>query len=125
MATLIVTHGTGVGRYFPLGRRTSVVGRDEGVLIQLPDPHVSRKHFQISFKPETALYYVVDMRSRHGTFVNGCRLIEWKEQPLCNNDVIDAGGTTVLFTTEDFQDRDGALAYQKKVGERQERTLTH
>jgi pSer/pThr/pTyr-binding forkhead associated (FHA) protein len=125
MASLIVTHGTGVGRYFPLGRRTSVVGRDEAVLIQLPDPHVSRKHFQILFKEQTGLYYILDMRSRHGTFVNGCRILDCREHPLSNNDVIEAGGTTALFTTEDFSDREGALAYQKKVGEREERTLTH
>mgnify|MGYP006139394623 CR=1 FL=1 len=44
---------------------------DEGVPVQILDPHVSRKHFQILFKPETGLYYVLDMRSRHGTLVGG------------------------------------------------------
>ena len=70
MATLIVTSGPGVDNIYPLGRRTTVVGRDEGVLVQVLDPHCSRKHFQILYKPETELYYVLDMRSRHGTLVN-------------------------------------------------------
>src|SRR3954469_3251542 len=45
MASLIVTGGPGVDSYYPLGRRTMVVGRDEGLPAQLLDPHVSRKHF--------------------------------------------------------------------------------
>jgi pSer/pThr/pTyr-binding forkhead associated (FHA) protein len=122
MASLIVTSGPGVDSYYPLGKRTTVVGRDEGVPFQVLDPHVSRKHFQILFKPETELYYVLDMRSRHGTLVNGERVGCDRERPLCNHDVITAGGTTILFTTKDFPDRQSALAYRKKPGEREETT---
>jgi pSer/pThr/pTyr-binding forkhead associated (FHA) protein len=123
MATLIVMSGPGVDNYYPLGRRTTVVGRDEGVLVQVLDPHCSRKHFQILFKPETELYYVLDMRSRHGTLVNGEKVGSDREKPLCNNDVITAGGTTILFTTRDFPDRHSALAYRKQAGQREEATL--
>ena len=123
MATLIVTSGPGVDNYYPLGRRTTVVGRDEGVPVQILDPHVSRKHFQILYKPETELYYVLDMRSRHGTLVGGERVTADHARPLCNNDVITAGGTTVLFTTRDFPDAHSALAYRKQVGQREETTL--
>ena len=121
MASLIVTAGPGVDMYYPLGRRTSVVGRDEGVLVQLLDPHVSRKHSQISYRESTDLFYLLDMRSRHGTCVNGKRVDG--EVPLCNDDTIVAGGTTMLFTTKDFPDRQSALAYRKKRGEREETTL--
>jgi len=123
MASLIVTSGPGVDSYYPLGKRTTVVGRDEGVPCQVLDPHVSRKHFQILFKPETELYYVLDMRSRHGTLVNGERVSCDRERPLCNNDLITAGGTTILFTTKDFPDRQSALAYRKQAGQREETTL--
>ena len=123
MATLIVTSGPGVDSYYPLGRRTTVVGRDEGVPVQILDAHVSRKHFQILFKADTELYYVLDMRSRHGTLVSGERVTCDKEKPLCNNDVITAGGTTILFTTRDFPDARSALAYRKQVGQREETTL--
>lgn len=123
MATLIVMSGPGVDNYYPLGRRTTVVGRDEGVLVQILDPHVSRKHFQILYKPETELYYVLDMRSRHGTLVGGERVSADHEKPLCNNDIITAGGTTILFTTRDFPDARSALAYRKQVGQREETTL--
>ena len=123
MASLIVTSGPGVDSYYPLGKRTTVVGRDEGVPCQVLDPHVSRKHFQILFKPETELYYVLDMRSRHGTLVNGERVSCDRERSLCNNDLITAGGTTILFTTKDFPDRQSALAYRKQAGQREEQTL--
>ena len=123
MATLIVTSGPGVDNYYPLGRRTTVVGRDEGVLVQVLDPHVSRKHFQILFKPETGLYYILDMRSRHGTLLNGERVSVDHEKPLCNNDVITVGGTNILFTTRDFPDKQSALAYRKQAGQREETTI--
>ena len=120
MASLIVTAGPGVDSYYPLGKRTMVVGRDEGVPVQLLDPHVSRKHFQIHYRESTDLFYLLDMKSRHGTLVNGKPV--HGETPLCNNDVIIAGGTTLLFTTKDFPDRQSALAYRKKPGEREETT---
>ena len=120
MASLIVTSGPGVDSYYPLGRRTTVVGRDEGVPFQVLDPHVSRKHFQILYREQTELFYLLDMKSRHGTYVNG-RKVDG-ETPLCNNDVITVGGTTLLFTTRDFPDRQSALAYRKKTGEREETT---
>lgn len=123
MATLIVTSGPGVDHCYPLGRRTTVVGRDEGVPVQILDPHCSRKHFQILYKPETELYYVLDMRSRHSTLLNGERVGSDHERPLCNNDVITAGGTTILFTTKDFPDRQSALVYYKQAGQREEATL--
>jgi adenylate cyclase len=120
MASLIVTAGPGVDSYYPLGRRTMVVGRDEGVPVQLLDPHVSRKHFQILYREQTGLFYLLDMKSRHGTYVNG-RKVDG-ETPLSNNDRINVGGTTLLFTTRDFPDRQSALAYRKKTGEREETT---
>ena len=120
MASLILTGGPGVDSYYPLGRRTMVVGRDEGVPVQLLDPHVSRKHFQIRYNEQTELFYILDMKSRHGTYVNGTRILH--EAPLSNNDTISAGGTTMLFTTRDFPDRQSALAYRKQTGQREETT---
>ena len=122
MATLIVTKGEGEGNFYPLGTRTSVIGRDDGVPIQIVDPHVSRKHAQVRYNEETDLYYALDMKSRHGTFVNGTRIYD-EEVPLSNNDVLDVGGVTLLFTTQDVKDRQGALAYRKQVGERYRGTL--
>ena len=121
MASIIVTSGNGTGNYYPLGHRTNVIGRDEGVPIQLLDEHISRKHLRIRYDKEKDQYFALDMKSRHGVFINGQRILT--EVPLADDDSIDLGAVTLIFTTTDFPDRESALAYQKKAGERIRRTL--
>lgn len=121
MASLIITNGRKTGKHYPLGQRTNVVGRDEGVLIQVVNEFVSRKHVQIRYNEETDLYYAQDMKSRHGTFVNGDRIYE--EVPLSEGDLVDIGGVTLMFTRKDFEDREGALAFYREVGQRVRGTL--
>lgn len=116
MATIIVTSGPGKGSSYPLGHRSTVIGRDEGLLIQILDEHVSRKHMRIRFEKETSQYLAQDMESRHGTFINGRKISS--EIPLADNDLIDIGGVTLLFTMEDFADPEAALNHWRKVGER-------
>src|SRR5687768_2719817 len=121
MASIIVTSGSAVGNFYPLGHRTNVIGRDEAVPIQIIDEHVSRKHLQIRYDKERDQYLALDMKSRHGVFINGNRI--QNEVPLMDNDKIDVGNVTLLFTTTDITDRASALAYYKKVGERVKGTL--
>jgi pSer/pThr/pTyr-binding forkhead associated (FHA) protein len=121
MASLIINAGPHKGNYFPLGKRTNVVGRDEGAQIQLLDDHVSRKHVQIRFDKDSEKYYAQDLKSRHGVFVNGQRISA--EALLKEEDLIDVGSTTLFFTLKDFADKQSALAYHKTVGERFRGTL--
>lgn len=120
MASIIVTSGTNKGDYYPLGRRTNVIGRDEAVPIQIIDQKVSRKHMQICF--DNGQYSAIDMKSKHGVFINGTRIND--EGILDDNDYILIGETTLLFTLKDFDNRDSALSHFKKVGERQRPTIT-
>jgi pSer/pThr/pTyr-binding forkhead associated (FHA) protein len=122
MASIIVVSGPNKGDYYPLGRRTNVIGRDEAVPIQIVDPTVSRKHMQIRFDKESDQYYAVDMNSKHGVSVNGARIAD--EAALADNDYITLGDTTVLFTLNDFEDRESALLHFKKVGERRHPTIS-
>jgi pSer/pThr/pTyr-binding forkhead associated (FHA) protein len=116
MASLIVLDGPQKDNYYPLGQRTSVLGRDEALLIQILDERVSRKHLQISYDKDKDAYYVLDMSSRHGVHINGNKI---KEQTrLVDGDYITIGTTTIWFTVADFPDRDSALSHYKKVGER-------
>jgi pSer/pThr/pTyr-binding forkhead associated (FHA) protein len=108
--------GPNKGDYYPLGHRTNVIGRDEALLIQILDEHVSRKHMQIRYDKEKDKYFVYDMRSKHGVFVNGKKIET--ETPLADNDQIHIGRTDLLFTEKDFEDRESALSHFKKVGER-------
>jgi pSer/pThr/pTyr-binding forkhead associated (FHA) protein len=116
MASIIVVSGAQKGDYYPLGQRTNVVGRDEAVPVQILDEHVSRKHMQIRFDKGKGQYCVLDMRSKHGVFVNGGKVHD--EAVLVDGDQIHIGRTDLLFTEKDFTDRQSALSHFKKVGER-------
>jgi pSer/pThr/pTyr-binding forkhead associated (FHA) protein len=122
MASIIIMTGTQKGDYYPLGHRTNVVGRDEALLIQILDEHVSRKHLQIRFDKDKDKYYAVDMKSKHGVLINGTKIRD--ETLLHNEDCITVGQTTLLFTLKDFTDRESALSHFKKVGERIRPTVT-
>ena len=121
MASLIVISGANEGDYYPLGQRTNVIGRDQAVPIQIVDEHVSRKHMQVRFERTDETYYAIDMKSKHGVFLNGQRISE--EAALNDGDQILIGETTLLFTLEDFDDRESALSHFKKAGERRRITL--
>jgi pSer/pThr/pTyr-binding forkhead associated (FHA) protein len=116
MASLFVVSGGEQVNYYPLGKRTTVVGRDEAVPIQVVDKQVSRKHLQIRLDKKSECFYVTDMTSRNGVFINGRKINE--ETVLADGDRIRIGDTEMLFTLKDFPDRENALHNFKKAGER-------
>lgn len=68
-----------------------VIGRIDAD-ISLNDPRVSRKHALIErYKYQ---FYIRDLNSKNGTFINGNRIIEGKLNP---NDVISIGITNLTF----------------------------
>jgi pSer/pThr/pTyr-binding forkhead associated (FHA) protein len=121
MASIIVKLGTDEEKDYPLGKRTNVIGRDEAAPIQILDEHISRKHLQIRFDKESELYYALDMKSKHGVFINGHKIEQ--EVILNDGDNICIGETNITFLKEDFPDKESALAHYKKVGERKRSTL--
>ena len=120
MASIFVVTGNQKGDYYPLGRRTNVIGRDEALPIQILDDRISRKHIRIGFDAGNDRYYAADMNSRHGVFVNDEKITG--ETPLSDDDYITIGGTELLFTVKDFADRESALSHFKKAGERERPT---
>ena len=116
MASIVVVVGKQEGDFWPLGRRTTIVGRDEALLAQILDDLISRKHLKIRYDEPTDKYCASDMNSRNGVFINNEKIAE--ERALAEGDVISIGGTALLFTQQDFDDRESALAHYKKVGER-------
>jgi pSer/pThr/pTyr-binding forkhead associated (FHA) protein len=116
MASLFIISGDQKGSYYPLGHRTNVVGRNEALPIQILDDLVSRRHLQIRYDKQQDKYYAVDMKSRHGVFINDRKIA--KETALADGDEILIGQTTLLFTEKDFDDWESALSHFKKVGER-------
>lgn len=116
MASLFVVSGNEQVNYYPLGKRTSVVGRDEAAPIQVVDKQVSRKHLQIRLDKKSECFYATDMSSRNGVFINGRKIDE--ETVLADGDRIRIGDTEMLFTLKDFPDQENALHNFKKAGER-------
>ena len=77
------------------------VGRLPDRDLILEDVHVSRSHAEIIF--ENGFYHVVDMQSRHGTFVNGIRV---HRQRLAPRDIIHFGsvnGPKMRFQVDDIK----------------------
>ena len=121
MASIIVTSGEQKGEYLLLGRRTNVIGRAEARPMQILDDMVSRKHLRIKYDESKNEHYAEDMNSKHGVIINNRKITGLAT--LKEGDQIRIGQTTLLFTTEDFDDRESALSHFKKVGERQRPTM--
>ena len=116
MPSIIVVSGPNEGDYYPLGHRTMVVGRDEGCPIQITDDRASRKHFQIRYDEKDKQYHGLDMKSANGTWING-RKVE-SDVALEDNDEIMVGTSKLVFTLQDFPDRESALKNWKERGQR-------
>lgn len=60
------------------------------------DSYVSRMHFQINY--EHGLFFIKDLNSTNGTFVNGIELSPGVEAQLKESDVIRVGNTEYVFS---------------------------
>lgn len=121
MASITIVSGPKTGDYYPLGKRTMVVGRDEACPVQITDDRVSRRHLQIRFDEGKSQYIALDMKSANGTWVNGRQLTG--EIALMDNDEITLGESKLAFTLKDFPDRESALNHYKERGQRIQPTI--
>jgi len=121
MASIIIQTGERQGDYYPLGQRTTIVGRDEALNVQIKDPHISRKHLKISYDSETKDFKAADMNSANGVLINGHKIEA--ETVLADDDLITIGLTTLLFTLRDFDNAKSALHHLKQIGERTRITM--
>lgn len=72
------------------------VGRVGGNEIILRDPYVSKKHARIFGKDNS--YYIEDLGSSNGTYINGRRIVETTE--IIHGDRIKIGQIEFLFVNE-------------------------
>ncbi|HUT23488.1 MAG TPA: ATP-binding protein [Sumerlaeia bacterium] len=103
MATLTVIEGSDKGQVFSLAGTVIALGRNAENSIVLNDNTVSRFHAQIVQRGDA--YYIHDLESTHGTFVNDVR--NDKELPLGDNDRIRLGKTELLLRVQE-KDKVGA-----------------
>lgn len=87
---LEVVAGPHQGRQFIYDEHdTLLVGRSSHAQLRLnEDPHFSRHHFRLEVNPPTC--FLMDLRSRNGTFVNGERVTE---RYLVDGDLVSGGRT--------------------------------
>ena len=116
MATLFIASGPHEGRWFPLKKKSLVLGRDESLLGQIVDGGVSRKHLTVRYDPGADGYVAADMNSKNGVFVNDERIDG--EEPLKDDDLIRIGDTLLLFIEQDFEGENNALKFYRQRGER-------
>ncbi len=109
MASIIVVNGKSRGNYLPLRAGTVTLGRDEDCDLQVQGEAVSRRHLMIRGQKSSNRFVAIDAGSANGVFING-RRIE-RETLLSDHDVIVIGESKLLFTVEDFLDREGALNF--------------
>ena len=121
MASILVVSGPSEGLYYPLGKRTTVIGRDESAALQIVDDRVSRKHVQVRFEESTGKYHALDMKSSNGMFVNGRQVTSDIE--LVDNDEIQIGNSKLVFSTTDFPDKVSALNAYKQRGQKMRPTI--
>jgi len=104
-AKLVIYRGRSVGKEFPLNDDESHIGRwdaDGGVFPDVdldaddPEAKVSRRHARITRRGEQ--YYIEDLGSTNGTFVNrGRRLLPGDRQLLRDGDEVIVGKTFLRF----------------------------
>ncbi|MBI5778553.1 MAG: protein kinase [Planctomycetes bacterium] len=95
MPKLLVEKGPNKDLEITVGK-TVFAGRDTSAHIMLTEPMVSRLHFKIEHRPDG--YYLSDLDSLNGTFVNRARV---RERLLKPGDMIQVGDTIFSFVSDD------------------------
>src|SRR3990172_4267610 len=81
---------------FALEKEVITVGRSKKNDLVLADQWLSRIHAEI--RRENSRFFIRDLESRNGTYVNGMRLSE--RVPLQNGDVITLGDQQIRFSND-------------------------
>jgi diguanylate cyclase (GGDEF)-like protein len=100
-ACLVKIHpdGPGLGERHDIGDAALLAGRDVECDLRIEAPAVSRRHARI--QPAADGYYVVDLGSTNGTFVNNQRVTKARLRP---GDAVRIGSCTFRFLAADDLD---------------------
>ena len=80
-------------------REAILFGRHEQCGVRLPSESVSRLHARLRF--DGRAWRISDLKSRWGTYLNGCRLAPDTEVPLAAGDLLRIAPWTFNFSTAD------------------------
>ncbi|MGE0434378.1 MAG: protein kinase [Planctomycetota bacterium] len=112
MPQLVVEKGNDRDRAIPVKPGDKiVVGRDIKANLRVEDVMTSRKHFAIISHKED--FYVKDLKSANGTFLNGKKV---EQEKLSIGDRIQIGETVLSFLNEDEGKKKGGLVGKEIAG---------
>jgi diguanylate cyclase (GGDEF)-like protein len=97
---LVIISGDDMGRRYELSNQECSIGRADTCTICVNTDQVSRKHATV--QAVLGKYYVVDMRSTNGTFVNEQKVERAK---LMDGDQIRVGKTVLKYTESHVEQR--------------------
>jgi serine phosphatase RsbU (regulator of sigma subunit) len=89
MDTLVILQGPQPGRQFLLKSDRTILGRQSDCGICLESQAVSRQHAQVL--RDNSAYFVEDLGSSNGTYLNGRRLVPHTRVPLTEEDRLELG----------------------------------
>lgn len=89
MSFLIILHGPEAGRHLSLSSNRTTLGRNTDCGIPLAGKQVSRQHAYL-YNQENR-YFLEDLGSSNGTFVNGKRIPANRPTPLTDSDTFQIG----------------------------------
>jgi hypothetical protein len=87
------TTGSGAKKHYQIRKPETIIGRSEGCDLQVDLPTISKKHFMLTYTANNQ-YWVKDLGSSNGLFVNGQRV---QQAQLRHGDFIQAGELVLNF----------------------------
>lgn len=97
MASLFVIQGRDQGKRFDLTHALLAIGREANNTVQLHDTEASRRHAELRRDNASGQYYLTDLGSSNGTYVNSQRV---QQHVLKSGDRVQIGRTLMLFTDD-------------------------
>ena len=79
----------------PINASSVIAGNSDAVDIKLENRFVSRRHFQVRF--ESDVFYISDLGSTNGTYLNGNKLNPNEDHILRDGDIVGLGVDEVLL----------------------------
>lgn len=95
MSTLEILSGKRQGDQITLGQTEMDIGNKKAAAVSIRDPWVSFKHGRIGFA--NGKYFVEDLGSTNGTWINGKKLSKNEPRTLNNGDLVYFGKTKTRF----------------------------
>src|SRR5258708_28133584 len=96
LARFVLQNGQMAGRSFRFHQDLTTIGRTNGNDLIIQGKTVSRRHARLWFDKNH--WFLADMQSANGTFVNSVRLQPNQPVALNDGDVLNFGDEIVLFT---------------------------